>query len=424
MTSNSRYSMLDSMDIRCARCGYENDPKFRFCGMCGAALRPRDPEQRKEEALAEGDLIAKRLSENRPEPVEPMPVEPLIAELTAAQKAQAQPSARSYSRESREESYPQEAFHGQRTPVPVSGMSFLGLSDSGEDRRVEYLLEDEPSPGRARKVFGVLLLLAIIAGGGYYWRKAGYPWPLRQAAQSSGASSPASPERENSSATASEVSPPMATQRVPEKPKTGVGDRPLANDTSAAAPASPAPQALNPEKKAAGDETAGTNATAEAGPSKTTSAPAAEESKPGAEGESAKTESSPAAKPEELRGAASKEKPSKPSAVVASAPNPAQDSLYIEGQKYLYGTGGVPANCARAQQYLTTAANNNNPKAQSTLGTMYATGHCASRNLPLAYRWFARALHGDPSNTRLEQDVEIMWNQMSPQEKQLALKNQ
>ena len=98
--------------------------------------------------------------------------------------------------------------------------------------------------------------------------------------------------------------------------------------------------------------------------------------------------------------------------------------MFLEGQKYLYGTGGVASNCARAQQYLTTSANNNNSKAQSTLATMYATGHCAHRDLPLAYHWFARALHEDPRNTRLERDVQIMWNQMSPQERNLALKNQ
>ena len=173
MTSNSRYSMLDSMDIRCARCGYENNPQFRFCGMCGAALRPRDPEQaedRKADVTTEGNIISQRLREHDLPPAEPMPVEPLIAELAAAQKVQTEQTARSYSRESRDE-YPQEPFHGQRTAVPVTGPSFLGLSDSGDDRRVEYLLEDEPHPGRVGKVVGTLLVLAIIladyfTGGG------------------------------------------------------------------------------------------------------------------------------------------------------------------------------------------------------------------------------------------------------------------
>ena len=106
------------------------------------------------------------------------------------------------------------------------------------------------------------------------------------------------------------------------------------------------------------------------------------------------------------------------------ASNPAEDSLYLEGQKYLYGGHGVRQNCALAQQNLLAAAKNDNSKAESTLGTMYATGHCVPRDIPLAYRWFARALHADPRNTRLEKDAEIMWNQMTPPERQLALKNQ
>ncbi len=37
-------------------------------------------------------------------------------------------------------------------------------------------------------------------------------------------------------------------------------------------------------------------------------------------------------------------------------------------------------------------ARQSNPKAQTLLGAMYATGHCVGRDLPNAYRWFAKAL--------------------------------
>jgi hypothetical protein len=52
---------------------------------------------------------------------------------------------------------------------------------------------------------------------------------------------------------------------------------------------------------------------------------------------------------------------------------------------------------------------------------MYATGHCATRDLPTAYRWFGRSLRQDPKNTRLEQDLRVLWNQMTPDERRLAL---
>ncbi len=420
MTSNPRYSMLDSMDIRCARCGYENSPQFRFCGMCGAALRPRDPELeegRKADVATEGNIISQRLRENDLPPAEPMPVEPLIAELTAAQKAQAQPTARSYSRESRDE-YPQEPFHGQRSPVPVTGPSFLGLSDNGEDRRIEYLLEDEPAPGRMRKVIGTLLVLAIVGGGLFYWRKAGYPWPSsasHPATQSASTSSTdaSSSSGENTGVMPSEVAPPVAAQQRPVKPNTGVGDMPATNDDATKASS---PAAQNPGNTSLGEKTSerADNPVAEK-PAETASTSSLDKTVPAAS-ESAKSES-----PKPL---ASRPRSAPPSPAESAAPKPAEDSMFLEGQKYLYGTGGVSSNCARAQQYLTTSANNNNPKAQSTLATMYATGHCVRRDLPLAYHWFARALREDPRNTRLDRDVQIMWDQMSPQERTLALKNQ
>ena len=51
------------------------------------------------------------------------------------------------------------------------------------------------------------------------------------------------------------------------------------------------------------------------------------------------------------------------------------------------------------------AAEHSSAQAESVLGTMYATGHCATRDLPTAYRWFGRSLREDPKNTRIEQDL-------------------
>jgi len=55
---------------------------------------------------------------------------------------------------------------------------------------------------------------------------------------------------------------------------------------------------------------------------------------------------------------------------------------------------------------------------------MYATGHCVSRDLPLAYRWFAMALQHDPGNTRLQSDLQVLWNQMTADERQIAMRRQ
>jgi hypothetical protein len=95
------------------------------------------------------------------------------------------------------------------------------------------------------------------------------------------------------------------------------------------------------------------------------------------------------------------------------------DRLVVEGEKYLYGNG-VPQSCGLAQKNLFTAAQRANPKAQSVLGAMYATGHCVNRDLPAAYRWFAKALRQEPANERVAQDLEVLWKQMTPAEKRAA----
>ena len=97
------------------------------------------------------------------------------------------------------------------------------------------------------------------------------------------------------------------------------------------------------------------------------------------------------------------------------------DQLEAQGEKYLYGTG-VPRSCSRAQSDLQAAAEQGSSKADTVLGTMYATGHCVNHDLPLAYRWFARALEQDPNNARLQRDLQVLWNQMSADERQIAMR--
>jgi TPR repeat protein len=121
--------------------------------------------------------------------------------------------------------------------------------------------------------------------------------------------------------------------------------------------------------------------------------------------------------------AASRPTTSKPSPALASPTDTFEDRLVADGEKYLYGRG-VPEDCARAQRNLQIGARQSNPKAQTLLGAMYATGHCVNRDLPTAYRWFAKALHGDPGNSRVQRDLEVLWKQMTPEEKQLAMKSQ
>ncbi len=422
MTSNPRYTMLDSTDIRCTRCGYENDPQFRFCGMCGAALRPLQAEDREADASAQN--LPARVTEANRLPAEPMPVEPLLAQLTAAQKfppdRPASPPASSYSSELRNEFRGAEPVHGERTPLSVTGPSFLGLSES-TDRGVEYLLEDEPHPGRKRTVLAFLLLLIVAGAWILHWRKTGSTWPFQSSAPLASKSS-SSPQ--DVPVMPSEVAPPMANdQQKLEKPMTGVGDRTPTDDNAKTddsakfnSTASNQTEASdNSGNRASGKPISGNEPANTSQPRST---------KKTASDDAGTAESTPPSSRKSASDTNRADRSSDSAALPPVAANPAEDSLYLEGQKYLYGGHGVRQNCALARQNLVAAANNDNSKAESTLGTMYATGHCVPRDIPLAYRWFARALHADPRNTRLEKDAEIMWNQMTPPERQLALKNQ
>jgi TPR repeat protein len=96
------------------------------------------------------------------------------------------------------------------------------------------------------------------------------------------------------------------------------------------------------------------------------------------------------------------------------------NQLFAEGQKYLYGNG-VQRDCGRALEDLRVAARLS-AEAASLLGTMYASGHCVGQNLAPAYHWYARALHRDPANTRYKSDLEVLWNQMTPEDRQAALR--
>jgi TPR repeat protein len=128
--------------------------------------------------------------------------------------------------------------------------------------------------------------------------------------------------------------------------------------------------------------------------------------------------------PAPATAAATPEVPPPPKPVKKPAAKPpaakAEDSVAL-GEKYLYGRG-VPQSCEKGLHYVKPAADQSNPKAMITMGALYATGHCLSRDLPTAYRYFALALRQDPANSALKQNTEMVWGQMTQSERQLAIR--
>ena len=308
---------------------------------------------------------------------------------------------------------------GNGNAETVHGPSFLGLA---QDPKTEfhYLYEDEPPRSYAGLVFGLLLLIGIGGFGYWQWTHNGYPFnKLNEANKPAQTASP------------SEVAPAQSQEQQTniQKPMTGAGDvLPTAPDPNAKTPdtgkttefpaqgGQSAPDAGAAKNAAPDQNGAGT----EKGSEHAKGSEQTEEAKatpPAAAKEPVKTRT-PAARTPAARTKAPAPKAVAPTPAAAAATAPDAD-LELAGERYLYGNG-LPQNCQRAESSLRTAATHGNSKAQTVLGTMYATGHCVGRDLPTAYRWFARALHQEPQNSRISADLQVLWRQMTAQEKQLA----
>jgi len=294
---------------------------------------------------------------------------------------------------------------------PVSGPSFLGLADEPASPGA-YLLEDEMSQRHWGRSLVLLMILGGLGAAGWHWRGEVREYVVARLAQrsSSNQSEQARSPAASMSTSASEVAPgvPSAPDTSSEKPKTGVGDMPATPSATAQTATPPVSSAANSEQPSTAPAAPPAQTQASATPPPAALAPSGTAETATADKEAPKAES-----------AATR----KSNVNEASAASTGADQLEAEGERYLYGTG-VAANCSRAERDLQAAADQGSSKADSVLGTMYATGHCVSRDLPLAYRWFAMALKRDPSNARLQDDLRVLWNQMTPDERQLAMRRQ
>jgi hypothetical protein len=361
--------------IRCTQCGYKNSPVYHYCGVCGAVLQAAPKEN---------------VPAAKPAAATPAPV------TTPAATDPVPPSAPV-------QSAPLPPPRTERGDMPASGgMSFLGLSDAPRSSSPSYLLDDEEEAERSvawGRILIVLILLGAAGGLGWQWYRGAYPF---------------APHTPNQAATA----PGPVTTPAPADSAAA----PTTTPTPAPAAETPAPDASKPAEP---------TASARAGTIETTPPDAAKtetpaETKPTEPAAAEKIELTPPEKTPAPVEKAAKVAPArvKPPAPVETAPPvPPGESLYIQGQRYLYGNGVAP-NCDLAVKSLLSAAARAHPKAQSTLGAMYSTGHCVTRDLPTAYRWFAKALRQDPNNTRLEQDLSVVWRQMTPGEQQQATRRE
>ena len=89
--------------------------------------------------------------------------------------------------------------------------------------------------------------------------------------------------------------------------------------------------------------------------------------------------------------------------------------MYINGD-------GVPRSCEQALVLLKTAAEKENARARNRLAAMYSTGICVQRNRVEAYRWLSSALAANPNSQWAQQNRDLLWQQMNPEERAAAEK--
>ena len=363
--------------VRCPRCNSENPPEYRFCGMCGTPL-----DKPAEAPLRSAEPVQPAVRTRPPEPTPP-------------------PSS------------------------TLSGPSFLGLSQPARGSEdVTYLFEEEQPKRTYWRFLLLLLILGVFGGLGYLqFMRSGKSWTAPWAnqkpttpEQASQQAPPATPPPQNS------TQPPAASQPAngqapaqnnPPQPK----ETDIAPGTTAPAgtqPSATPPANANANAPAAQAEQPPANAEAKKEPQPPENSSVAKNEAP------AKTDDASADQPDTTEEAP-KPKPArvKPAPIPASNPD---DALVTNAEKYLYGRG-VPQNCDRALVSLRAAADRQNARAQTLLGTMYGTGHCVPRDLPNAYRWFALASRQQNDNMWIQRNLEMIWREMTPQERQLAMQS-
>ncbi len=351
----------------CPKCGEVNSSNFLFCGMCGTILEPA------RRATAPVSIQTPRAAESR------SVANSGIVTPSAAPAAPAAP--------------PRAA--SEPTP-PISGPSLLGLDQGNVDVLRERAFSglasyDQPEPRSAGKEVLLTIVLLAALGVAGWWTYRNYVGVIGNGKPAAEITAPGSD----------------AANTPPKNPELKQDEKSTEKN---AAPVQPVIPENQPEKANASPQTKAPVVTAKPSEAKT--------AEPETENPPKPVTPVPTPARHEVRA---ERMPATKIAPEAGADS--GEALFRRGETYLYGRNGTE-DCGNALKYLKMASDKQHAKARSTMGTMYATGHCVPRDLPSSYRWFARALQADPNNSILEKDLSAVWNQMTPPERQLATKSQ
>jgi cytoskeletal protein RodZ len=298
-----------------------------------------------------------------------------------------------------------DSIFGDLTPVQdardtsIGGPSILGL---GGDSDGDYLLEDEDRH-TGRKLLLTMFLLIVVGLLVLQWRGGGFnniraalsavlQNPTAQTPTTTAPAQSASAQKPQSDQPAAASSEPAQSKPADAEAKSANAETKSADETAAAQPS--AEKAAASEPKSA-DETVA----------------AARKTPPAAE---------PKQKPEEATEQQAEEdaKPARKPPAVVVAPKPAEAP---GARQYARAQAELSAhNCEQALIYFRAAADAGSAAAASKLGAMYATGNCATQDRAEAYRWISRAATQEPANTWLARNRDMLWSQMTQQERARA----
>jgi hypothetical protein len=421
--------------VRCGRCGNENGEENRFCGMCGAVLGANTQATAQAPGTAPAGQVAGPVSGARQAAV---PAQPVLVQSAAKQAAPAAvpgPTGLGGAAAERRSAPLSSSDAGAQTGPVMPGPSFLGLNrpatgvgggryaDGERDAlrpssSLDYLLEDEEEPRRGwGKLVLVVVALALAVGFGYlHWKQGGFDWvnggdqKPAAAKQTAGAAPAGADSGGTTGAATTDAGTPQAAA--------GGGGTIAATGDAASSAGSTAPQTA--PAATSSQVTPAQSTASPITPSQTLPAdpnlpagPAAQPADSAAQPASSDSDKQPP--PAET----TETRVRKPSAAKPIAAKPFDP--VAEAERYVYGRG-VRQDCDHGLRLLKPAAEQSNPKAMISLGALYSTGTCTPRDLPTAYRWFALALHKQPDNQALQDDLQKLWSQMTQPEHQLAIK--
>jgi len=370
-TCGARLARRPGADVgkKCGACGRTYEPGYRYCGQCGSDMEhhgtnhhSEGPDFHQASAIANSSLPPPETGTR----LDPLPVAasveiapPLLLPRT-----------------------PPEFFKNvPRRRTASTSTSFLGLGDRAD---VSYLLRDEQT---SRHVLRKVVLLSLLAGVTWvaYFRLV----PLYHA------------DSQFVEHTISGVRYAMAS---------GDHQKHASSTANGSSAQSAAANDRKPDDLEASSQASGDHAPATSGANRT-------------EGEGASHTDSDSAKanPDNRQSSAdagiAKPSPAETAGAHKAVVARRKPSLVlVRAQQYLQGKG-VPQNCEQGLVYLRAAALKNDPQAAVQMSALYASGHCVHQDRVTAYRWLSSAREQQPYDQWIQQNLDVLWGQMSPQER-------